>query len=271
MDRAAWTGPRLALLGVVLAYLALFLLVPLVAIAVQVITAGLGTIASALLGRDALDGLGRTLLITIIVVLLNAVFGVAAALVLARHRFPGQWLLDALVDLPIAISPVMIGLAFMLVVGREGWFAPLLDRLGLQVMFSFPGLVLGTLFVTLPFTTREVSHVLKELGAAEEEAAFTLGASRWQTFRLVTLPNIRHGLTFGVTLTAARSLGEFGAVLVLGGAIAGRTQTATTYIYAAIEERQEAGAYGMSLVLAALSIALLVLLDRLKRRMKKGA
>ena len=205
-----------------------------------------------------------------IAVIANVLVGVGGAMVLVRQRFAGRWVLNAIVDLPLAVSPVMIGLAFLLVVGRGGLLQPLLDRLGWKVVFSFPGLVLAVLFVTLPFTLREVSHVLKELGTNEEESAATLGASPWQTFWLVTLPNIRDGLSFGVTLTVSRTLGEFGAVLVLGGAIAGKTQTATTFIYTAMEERSEAGAYGMALVLALTSMALLAVLEILKRR-RKGA
>jgi len=141
-------------------------------------------------------------------------------------------------------------LAFLLVFGREGWLEPALEAGGWKVTFAFPGLVLATLFVTFPFTLREVGYVLEELGTEEEAAAATLGASSWQTFWRVTLPNIRYGLGYGVILTTARALGEFGAVLVLGGAISGHTQTATTFIYNALEERQEPAAYSVALVLA---------------------
>ena len=160
----------------------------------------------------------------------------------------------------------MTGLAFLLLFGRSGWFQPLFEPLGLRVAFAFPGLILATLFVTLPFTLREVALVLEELGTTEEDAAATLGASAWQTFLRVTLPNFRHGLTLGATLTVARALGEFGAVLVLGGAIANKTQTATTFIYAAVEERHEAAAYGMAMLLAAASVALLTVLQRQRAR-----
>jgi sulfate transport system permease protein len=153
----------------------------------------------------------------------------------------------------------------MLLVGRGGLLAAPLAAFGVQVLFAFPGLLIATLFVTLPFTLREVAYVLEEIGTSEEEAAATLGASPWQTFWRVTLPNIRIGLGYGLLMSVARSLGEFGAVLVLGGSISGHTQTATTFIHAAIEERERAGAYGMALLLAAISVALWVGLELVKR------
>jgi sulfate transport system permease protein len=214
----------------------------------------------------ARQGLLLTLVLAAIAVLANGVAGIAGALVMVRQRFLARRVLDALVDMPLAVSPVMTGLAFLLVFGRGGWLEPTLDILGLKVTFAFPGLVLATLFVTFPFTLREVAYVLEELGTDEEQAAVTLGASSWQTFWLVTLPNIRFGLGYGIVLTLARALGEFGAVLVIGGAISGRTQTATTFIYNALEERQEPAAYSMALVLALTSIALLVVIESLKRR-----
>jgi sulfate/thiosulfate transport system permease protein len=186
-----------------------------------------------------------------------------------RHRFLGRRLLDTLVDLPLAVSPVMTGLAFLLLFGRDGWLEPLLTWADVKVGFAFPGLVLATLFVTFPFTLREVAYVLIELGTDEEEAAVTLGASPWQTFSLVTLPNIRFGLGYGLVLTLARALGEFGAVLVIGGAISGQTQTATTFIYNALEERQEAAAYGMALILAVASVLFLLALEWIKRQRQK--
>jgi sulfate transport system permease protein len=160
----------------------------------------------------------------------------------------------------------MVGLSFLIVLGRDGWVWPWLEAAGLRVAFAFPGLVVATLFVTLPYTVREVAHVLVEVGEDEEAVAATLGASAWRTFWFVTLPNIRRGLLLGLTLTAARALGEFGAVLVLGGAIARKTESATTYIFGALEERQAAGAYGMSLLLGVASIALLIIIERFKQR-----
>lgn len=256
-------------MAAVLLYLGVILVAPLLALLVEFCRQGPGAVLEALTSDYALRGLSLTAIAAAVSIAANLVFGVAAGIVIARQRFFGRRLLDGLIEMPLAISPVMIGLAFILVFGREGVLAPLLDAIDLKVIFSLPGVILATVFVTLPFTAREVANLLRELGTTEEQAAMTLGASHWQTFWSVTIPNLKTALSCGVTLTAARSFGEFGAVLVLGGAIAGQTQTATTYIYAAIEERQEAGAYGMSMVLAMLSIILLLILERLKKDARK--
>ncbi|MDD5390109.1 MAG: sulfate ABC transporter permease subunit [Gallionellaceae bacterium] len=257
------------LLLLVLAYLGLILVLPLGALALRALAAGPGALLEVFADPGARAGLRLTLILALIAVLANGLVGVGAGLVLTRHRFLGRRLLDTLVDLPLAVSPVMTGLAFLLLFGRGGWLEPGLQWADIKVGFAFPGLVLATLFVTFPFTLREVAYVLLELGSDEEEAAVTLGASPWQTFRLVTLPNIRFGLGYGLVLTLARALGEFGAVLVIGGAISGQTQTATTFIYNALEERQEAAAYGMALILAAASVLFLLALEWIKRRRGK--
>lgn len=246
--------------GLVVGWVGLMLVVPLVSL--------LGTVIgdwdaawAGLSSAPALDALKRTAIVTVIVLAVNVTFGIAGGILLVRHRFPGRDLLDAVVDLPLAVSPVMIGLAFLLLFGRGGWLEPVFSAAGIEVAFHFPALVIGTLFVTLPFTLREVALVLEELGTSEEEAAATLGATPWQTFWQVTLPNLRHAVAVGATLTTARSLGEFGAVLVIGGAISGRTETATTFIHGAMEERQEPAAFAMSLLLAAAAVALLAILQ----------
>lgn len=261
-----WTPGRVAIAAAVLIYLLGILVLPLTALVIETAREGLGSAWQAITSAEALVALRRSLLLTAIAVTVNAVVGVGGALVLVRQRFAGRAVLDAVVDLSLAVSPVMIGLAFLLLIGRDGMARPVVEALGLRFAFAFPGLVVATLFVTLPYTIREVAHVLAELGTEDEEAAATLGASRTRTFFRVTLPNIRRGLMIGLTLTAARSLGEFGAVLVLGGAIAGRTDTATTFIYAAIEERHPAGAYGMAVLLAAISILLLVAANLTRNR-----
>jgi sulfate transport system permease protein len=243
----------------VCAWLGVLLVVPLLALAATV-AGSAGEVWTALTSGPALGALALSLGVAVAAIVSNAVFGVAGAIVLVRQRFVGRRLLDALVDLPLALSPVMTGLAFLLLFGRTGWLRPLLGDT--QIVFAWPAVLLATLFVTLPFTLREVALVLEEIGDAEEQAAATLGASAWQTFRRVTLPNLRGGLVVGTTLTAARALGEFGAVLVVGGSIANRTQTATTFIHSAIEERQEPAAYGMALVLASAAVALLFVLQR---------
>lgn len=255
--------------AVVVLYLGSILLLPLSAIVVQVFRAGVGPLLRTFDDAAAVQGLRLSFVLAAIAMLANGVVGVAGALVLTRHRFLGRRLLDALVDLPLAVSPVMTGLAFLLLFGRSGWLDPALDAAGWKVAFAFPGLVVATLFVTFPFTLREVAYVLEELGTDEEEAAATLGASPWQTFVRVTLPNVRYGLGYGVILTTARALGEFGAVLVLGGAISGHTQTATTFIYNALEERQEPAAYSVALVLALASVLVLAALEWLKRQRRK--
>lgn len=243
----------------VCAWLAMLLVVPLVALLLKV-GGAFDEVVTALTTPEAIHALELSLAVTLACIVLNGIFGVAGAIVLVRQRFWGRRVLDAFVDLPLALSPVMTGLAFLLVFGRNGVLRPLLGDL--QIAFAWPSVLFATLFVTLPFTLREVALVLEEIGDSEEQAAATLGASAWETFRRVTLPNIRGGLVVGTTLTAARSLGEFGAVLVVGGSIANRTQTATTFIHAAIEERQEPAAYGMALLLAGAAIALLLILQR---------
>lgn len=256
---AAWT-----VVTVVLVFLGAVVVVPLGALVVTVAGAPL-EVFRGLTSPEALHALWLSVIIAAICLVVNGAVGVVGALVLVRQRFRGRWLLDALVDLPLAVSPVMTGLGFLLLFGRTGFAQPVLEIFGLKIAFAFPGLVLATLFVTVPFTLREVALVLEELGTNEEQAAATLGASAWQTFWRVTMPNIRHALVVGSTLTTARALGEFGAVLVLGGAIANHTNTATTFIHGAIEERQQPAAYGMALLLAAFAILLLLVLERTKR------
>ncbi len=259
---------RSALVAGVLLYLGVVLVGPILALFHETFALGIADAASAVTSPEALDALAMSLSLVAVALVVNAIVGTLGALALARHRFLGRGVVSALCDLPLAVSPVMIGLAFILLVGRGGVLSSMLDAVGVKVLFSFPGLVLATLFVTLPYTIREVAYVLEEIGTSEEEAATTLGASPWQTFWRVTLPNIRVALGYGLLMTTARTLGEFGAVLVVGGSISGRTQTATTFIHDAIEERQLAGAYGMAIVLGLVSVALLLCLESAKARRK---
>jgi sulfate transport system permease protein len=263
---AAAHAGRVALGAVVLAYVGLVLLAPVLALCTEVVGVGVGASFRALAAAGALAALGTSFVLLAIALPVNAVVGTILALAIVRHRFPGRAFVSALADLPLAVSPVMIGLAFLLLFGRGGLLHPALEALSLEVAFSFPGLLLATLFVTLPYVVREVAYVLEEVGTSEEDAAATLGASPWQSFVRVTLPNARVGLGYGLLMTAARSLGEFGAVLVLGGSISGRTQTATTFVHDAVEARDLASAYGMSLVLAGTSVALLLALRVAERR-----
>ncbi len=259
---------RGAISSVVFIYLGAILLGPLAAMGVELAHVGVLDALRSLLAPDALFALRTSLVLTTIAVVVNAVVGTLGAIAVVRQRFLGRALVNALADLPLAISPVMIGLAFILLFGREGWLSALVTATGIKVVFAWTGLLIATLFVTLPFTLREVAYVLEEIGTSEEEAAATLGAGPWQIFFRVTLPNIRFALGYGLLMTLARSLGEFGAVLVLGGSISGQTQTATTFIHAAIEERQTGSAYGMALLLALTSVLLLSSLEWAKRRKK---
>lgn len=246
--------------GGIVAYMMVLLVIPLGALVLSVVK-DFGNVVRQLTTGEAFHAMGLTLLVAAACITLNGIFGISGALVLVRQRFVGRRFLDALVDLPLALSPVMTGLAFLILFGRSGALRPVVDLLGLPVAFAWPSVLLATLFVTLPFTLREVALVLEEVGDHEEQAAATLGASAWQTFRRITLPNIYSGLTIGTTLTLARALGEFGAVLVVGGGIANKTETATTFIHTAVEERQEPAAFGMALLLAAVAIGLLLFLQ----------
>lgn len=254
------------IIAVVALYVGVVLLSPMVALVIEAAQLGLPAIVESLTARDTLRAFGMSIVLMLICVAVNAVVGTLGAIAIARHRFIGRNALSALADLPLAVSPVMIGLGFLILVGRNGWLSPLIDAAGVKLAFAFPGLVVASLFVTLPFTVREIVYVLEEIGTSEEEAAATLGAPPAEIFWRITLPNIRNALGYGLLMTAARSLGEFGAVLVLGGSITGHTQTATTFIHDAIEERDLAGAYGMALVLALVSIGLLLALEITKAK-----
>jgi sulfate transport system permease protein len=208
----------------------------------------------------------NTLWISLVVVTVHVIFGTVVAWVFVRHRFPGRDLINGLVDMPFAISPVVAGYMLLLLFGRNGLLAPVLESFGIQIAFAMPGIVLATLFVTLPFMIRELIPVLEAFDTRQELAAATLGANGWQTFWRVTFPALRWGLIYGVTLTFARALGEFGAVLVIGGGVQGRTETATLFIYRALDERQYIGAYSASLALGLFSLILVLGSDWLRSR-----
>jgi sulfate transport system permease protein len=207
----------------------------------------------------------------VVTVIVTTFFGIIVALVLARDRFVGKRLVSALVDLPLAVSPVIVGLMAVLLFGRGGWFEPFFAARGIQVIFALPSMILVTIFISIPFVIREVVPVLQELGMEEEQAAWTLGASRLQTFRRVTLPNIRWGLLYGIALSAARSIGEVGAVLIVSGSLQGQTETATLYILRAFDQYQEQQAYIVALTLASFSIVMLIGIETLKRRASREA
>jgi sulfate transport system permease protein len=222
---------------------------------------GIGAVWDAITTPAAISAFWLTIEVTAIAVPLNTIFGVLAALALARKRFRGKALFDALIDLPFAVSPVVIGLALFLVYGREGWL-----HLPFQVIFSVPGIVLATVFVSLPFVCREVTPVLREIGDEQEQAAATLGASGWQAFWRITLPSIRWGIAYGVVLSVARCIGEFGAVSVVSGKIAGQTMTLTLLVEQRFTNYDLAGAYAASALLAVIALATLLLMTRLKPR-----
>jgi sulfate transport system permease protein len=250
---------RLGLRTVALAYLAVVLVAPVSLIFWRTFERGLGPVWSSLTTPDARHALWLTVLITIIAVPANTIFGIALALAIVRRRFPGKGVVNALVDLPLALSPVVVGLSLLLLYGRGGWIS-----LPWQVVFALPGMVLATVFVSLPFVVREVVPVLREIGEEQEQAAATLGASPLQIFRRVTLPAIRWGVAYGVVLTTARCLGEFGAVSVVSGRIVGRTETLTIHVEGAYESFDRVGAYSASLLLAVLAVLTLVLMNLFK-------
>ena len=258
-------GRRL-LIGVAVSYVGSLLLLPIVTLATGAFAEGVSKFFRALSHPHALHALWVTALLVVFAVLLNAVFGTLVAWVLVRDRFPGRKALSALVDVPFALSPVIAGFVLIELFGAKGLLRAVTDAVGIQVAFALPGMVLATTFVSLPFVIREVMPVLEEIGTDQEQAAYTLGASPLATFRRVTLPSIRWGLFYGVTLTAARAIGEFGAVLVVSGGVAGRTETATSFVYRALEDRNETGAYAMALVLSVASIALLFAMDAVKQQ-----
>jgi sulfate/thiosulfate transport system permease protein len=257
---------RLTLRFVALGYLALILVLPVGAVVWRAFGGGVAPVWQAVTTPDALHAFWLTTLIAAIAVPLNTLFGVACAVVLVRHRFPGKRLLDAAIDLPFAISPVVIGLALILVYGQQGWLGGWLTERGIQVIFSLPGMVIATVFVSLPYVVREVTPVLREVGTEQEEAAWTLGASPLRSFLQVTLPAIRWGVAYGVVLTTARALGEFGAVTIVSGRLAGQTETMTLYVENRFEGFDLVGAYSAALVLAALALLMLLVMTRLNRK-----
>jgi sulfate transport system permease protein len=257
---------RRILIAAVLIYVGTLILAPIGALLVGAFRNGLGAILEALSQPDVLAAFWLTIKISLIVVLVHTVFGTIVAWVMVRDRFPGRALLNGLIDMPFALSPVVVGYMLLLLFGRSGLLAPVLDALNIRVAFAVPGMVLATLFVTLPFIIRELIPMLEAFGVQQEQAAATMGASSWQIFWRVTLPALRWGMIYGITLTFARALGEFGAVLVIGGGVQGRTETATLYIYRALDERQYVGAYSAAIVLGLLSLVLVIGTDIIRRR-----
>jgi sulfate transport system permease protein len=249
-----------------LGYVLLLLLLPLGFIFYKTFEHGIAPPLDAITSPDGLHALKLTLITVAIAVPLNTVFGIACAILLVRHKWRGNFLIDAVINLPFAISPVVIGLSLFLLYGTTGWFEPGLAEAGIKVLFSVPGMVLACIFVSLPFVVRETVPVLQEIGTEQEQAASTLGANAWQTFWRVTLPAIRWGVAYGVVLTTARVLGEFGAVSVVSGSISGQTQTLPLFVAKQYENFNLPGAFGASVLLALLALATLLAMNLMKRK-----
>jgi sulfate transport system permease protein len=254
------------LIGIAIAYLTLVQYIPALNVFFQAFKHGAGAFLSNLTKTDFLSAAWLTLLLALISVPLNAVFGLCAAWAIARYRFPGRAIVLSIIDLPFSISPVVAGLMIVLLYGRNGWFGPWLQAHDIKIIFAFPGMVLATAFVSMPFVAREVIPVLEEFGKEQEEAAHTLGANDWQTFWRVTLPSIRWGLLYGLILTNARAMGEFGAVSVVSGNIASKTQSLPLFVEDAYKQYETEAAFSAAVLLALLAVVTLVLKEILERK-----
>jgi len=257
---------RYGLRTVALVYLVLVLVLPIAMVFYRTFENGLQPVLDALQDPMAQHALFLTVVIAAIAVPLNTVFGVFCALLLVRRSFRGKTILSTLIDVPFAVSPIVVGLALVLVYGRTGWFGGWLMDSGIRVIFAWPAMVLATIFVSLPFVVREVVPVLQEVGVEQDQAAHTLGSTTWQTFWRITLPAIRAGVTYGVILTTARALGEFGAVSIVSGKIAGRTSTLTVHVEEQFQQFDLIGAYTSSLVLAVIALVIVLGMTLLKPR-----
>lgn len=255
-----------SLIGLAVVYVAVLLMAPIIGIAWKAFENGLGVLAATFKQADVVHAFTLTAIITVATVGVTAVFGLVVAWVLARDRFPGKSLMNATVDVPFAVSPIIVGLMVVLLFGRGGWFESFFAARGIQILFALPSMILVTIFIAIPFVIREVAPVLKAVGTEEEDAARTLGASAPQVFRKITLPHIRWALAYGVALSTARALGEVGAVLVVSGAIQGHTETATLYVMRALDQNQTPSAYTVALCLAFVSIVILGVIEFMKNR-----
>lgn len=250
----------------VLLWFFLLVLFPLWGIIKETIKGGLAIFITSLSTPTSFHAFLLTLIITTVSVLINTVVGIILAVTFSRHNFKGKLFMESLIDLPFAVSPVVAGFMFIILFGPTGWIGSWFESVNIKIIYALPGMIIATLFVTLPFVAREILPILREFGREQEEAAATLGASGWQTFCLVTLPSIKWGLTYGVTLTIARSIGEFGAVLVVSGSIINKTQTATLHIHDQFTDFNYAGAFSASLVLAIFSFVILSLIQYLYKK-----
>ncbi|MCL6706332.1 sulfate ABC transporter permease subunit CysW [Pseudomonas sp. R2.Fl] len=261
---------KLVLLAVAILFLAFFLVLPLVAVFVEAFRNGLGEFWLAITEPDALSAIRLTLLVAAISVPLNLVFGVAAAWAIAKFEFKGKAFLVTLIDLPFSVSPVISGLVFVVLFGSHSLLGPWLKSHGIEILFAVPGIVLATVFVTFPFVARELIPLMEEQGSGDEEAALSLGASGWQTFWYVTLPNIKWGLLYGVLLCNARAMGEFGAVSVVSGHIRGVTNTMPLHVEILYNEYNMSAAFAVATLLASLALVTLVFKTVLELRFGAG-
>jgi len=254
------------LIGIAISYLALIQYIPAINVFFQAFKKGVGPFLENLTRTDFLYAAWLTLLLALISVPINTVFGLCAAWAIARHKFPGRAIVLSIIDLPFSISPVVAGLMIVLLYGRNGWFGPFLEAHDIRIIFAFPGMVLATAFVSMPFVAREVIPVLEEFGSDQEEAAKTLGAKDWQIFWRVTLPSIRWGLLYGIILTNARAMGEFGAVSVVSGNIASKTQSLPLFVEDAYKQYETEAAFSAAVLLALLAVVTLILKEILERK-----
>ncbi len=254
-----------------LAYIAILVIVPVTLILWRTFTPGVGAFFASITTPAAVSALQLSLLVVAIVVPLNVLFGVPTALVLARNKFRGKAALQAIIDLPFAVSPVVVGVALILLWGSAGIFGFVENNLGFKIIFGFPGIVLASIFVTVPFVIREVEPVLHEIGTDQEQAAATLGSSWWQTFWRITLPSIRWGLTYGIVLTVARTLGEYGAVIMVSSNLPGTSQTLTLLVSDRYNRGSDYGAYAVSTLLMTVAVLVLVVQVVLDARRSRAA
>ncbi|MEH2058389.1 MAG: sulfate ABC transporter permease subunit CysW [Nostoc sp.] len=263
-EQKSWVP--IVLIGIAIAYLALVQYIPAINVFVQAFSKGVGPFLSNLTRPAFLHAAWLTLLLALISLPVNTVFGLCAAWAIARHKFPGRAVVLSIIDLPFSISPVVAGLMIVLLYGRNGWFGPWLQAHDIKIVFAFPGMVLATAFVSMPFVAREVIPVLEEFGKDQEEAARTLGAKDWQIFWRVTLPSIRWGLLYGLILTNARAMGEFGAVSVVSGNIADQTQSLPLFVEEAYKQYETEAAFSAAVLLGLLAVVTLVLKEILERK-----
>ncbi|XKH00898.1 sulfate ABC transporter permease subunit CysW [Marinobacter nauticus] len=249
---------RRTLVGLALGITVILLVIPLIVIFYQALSAGWSTFTSNVLDEYTLHAIGLTLFVALLTVPLNLVFGTALAWSVTRFRFPGRKLLTTLIDIPFAVSPVVAGLLYLLLYGRNGWVGSWLGQYDIQLMFSWPGVVMVTVFVTSPFVARELIPLMQQQGSEEEEAGVVLGASGWRVFRKITLPNIKWALIYGVILTNARAVGEFGAVSVVSGNIRGQTNTLPLHVELLYQDYNIVGAFASASLLAGIAILTLI-------------